>query len=190
MIRGGNSLELPERDFDPNNWIELDSLQEVSLADKNKNIALGTHVTGSAILNGASWDNDSPPDRTSNTQINGNYLGGEEDFAAYDLNINDGGSLKFEDNTAGNNNNLIVHRNLTIDPNGSLIIGDTESLIIKNSEALVTGNIEKIEKSADRNHVNDITYWSSPVKDEQIENVFDKVNPERIFYYDQSKYIE
>ena len=48
---------------------------------------------------------------------------------------------------------------------------------------------EKIEKSVNRNHPNDITYWSSPVQDEQIENVFDEVSPSRIFFYDQSNYV-
>jgi len=189
LIRGGNSSELPERDFDANNWIEMDSLKEVSLASKLKNIALGTHVKGSAIWNGASWDNNSPPDRTRNTEINGNYDGGQDDFAAYDLNINDGGSLKFKDNAEGFNKNLFVHRNLTIHSNGALVIGDTESLIIKSEFASVNGQIEKIEKSTTSNP-EDITYWSSPVIDAQIENVFKDVNTDRIFYFDQKQHLE
>jgi secreted PhoX family phosphatase len=190
LIRGDNSPELPERDFNANNWIELDSLQEVNQADKLKNIALGTHVIGPAVWNGVSWDNNSLPDRTRNTEIDGNFNGGQDDFATYDLTINDGGSLKFENNTTGSNNNLIVHRNLSIDPNGSLIIGDTESLIVKNAAAIVTGNIEKIERSTPRNDPNDITYWSSPVQDEQIENVFKDVDPKRVFYFDQTQHLD
>lgn len=189
FIRGGNSLELPERDFDANNWIELNSLEEVSQADKLKNIALGTHVTGPAIWNGASWEKNSPPDRTRNTEINGSYLGGQEDFEAYDLTINTLGSFQFEDTTPGSNKHVMVHRDLTIDTNGSLIIGDTESLIINDVNAVISGKMTKIEKSADRGDTHDITYWSSPVQDEQIEKVFDEVNPKRIFYYDQSRYV-
>ena len=189
LIRGGNSSEIPEKDFNPNNWIETDSLQEVSTAAKLKNIALGTHVTGPAVFNGSSWESNSPPDRTRNTEINGDYVGGQENIATYDLNINDGGSLKFELNTVGSNNNIYVHRNLVIDPEGSFIIGDTESLIIKNSSASISGKIKKIEKSTVRDHPNDMTYWSSPVQDEKIETVFEKVDPERIFHYDQIELI-
>ncbi len=188
LSRGGDS-ELPERDFDTTNWFELDLLEEVNQADKNKNIALGTHKTGSAIWNGASWDNDSPPDRTRNTEINGNYVGGQKDFAAYNLKINESGSVNFEENTDDSNKNVFVYKNLDIHKNGSLRIGDTESLILRNPETVVTGKIEKIEKSVNRNHPNDITYWSSPVQDEQIENVFDEVSPSRIFFYDQSNYV-
>ncbi|MDN3642825.1 DUF839 domain-containing protein [Lutimonas halocynthiae] len=187
LIRGDNSPELPERNFDPNNWIELDPLQEVNQADKKKNIALGTHVTGPAVWNGSSWDNDSPPDRTRNTEIDGIYDGGLENFEAFDLKINKTGSLNFEEKDF--NNNLIVHRNLTIDIEGSLIIGDTESLIIKDGDATVTGSIEKIEYSSDRNDPNDITYWSSPVEGENIESVFKDVNLERVFLYDQTKHL-
>ncbi len=189
LIRGGNSSELPERDFDTNNWIELDSLQEVNQADKLKNIALGTHQIGPAVWNGASWDSNSPTDRTRNTEIYGDYEGGQDNFATYDLNINDGGLLKFEDNTEGRNNNVFVHRNLTIHSNGSLVIGDTESLIIKNTNAIVTGSIEKIEKSSPRNDPKDITYWSSSVEGDQVDVVFAGVRPNRIFYYDQSKFV-
>ena len=67
---------------------ELDPLQDVKPERiKYKNIALGTHVTGPAIWNGSSWDNDSPPDRTRNTEIKGNYVGAIEDITAYDLHL-------------------------------------------------------------------------------------------------------
>ena len=83
-----------------------------------------------------------------------------------------------------------MHRNLVIDNEGSLIIGDTESLIIKNAGANVTGEIEKIEYSTVRNDPNDMTYWSSPVQGELIENVFENVDASRIFEFDQTRHLE
>ncbi|MCA0933333.1 PhoX family protein [Lutimonas saemankumensis] len=190
FIRGGNSNEFPEEDFDINNWIELDSLTEVSLADKNKNIALGTHVKGSTAWNGESWDN-LEPDRSRNVEINGSLsLGGTGDFHAYDLNISEDAIFHFEDNTDESNSNVIVYGDLKIATKGSLIIGDTESLILKKNLANVTGEIEKVEKSALRNSSEAITYWSSPVNGARIEDVFKGVDKNRIFYFDQTKHLE
>lgn len=190
LIRGGNSSELPERDFNFTSWIELDSLNEVNSANKNKNIALGTHVTGRTTWNGNSWDK-LEPDRSRNVRINGDFNpSGTDDFQAFDLNVNDDAVLSFQDDTDGSNRNVIVHGDLTVAPQGSLIIGDTESLIIKNELAHVSGEIEKIERSSSRNSPKAITYWSAPVIGAKIETVFDGVNEDRIFYFDQTKHLE
>ncbi len=189
LIRGGNSNELPQRDFDASWWIEPDSIEEVNQADKNRNIALGTQTTGPSKWDGSDWIN-LEPDRTRNTIIDGIYNAGETNFMVHDLSINSGASFIFMNNTEGSNKNLIIHRDLKVASDGILKIGDTESLIFNNPVAEVTGKIEKIENSTLRNHPNDITYWSSPVQEEQIENVFLEVNPERIFAYDQSQYID
>lgn len=184
MIRGGNSLELPERDFDANNWIEIESLEEVSQADKNKNIALGTQETGPTFWNGTFWSN-LEPDRSRNGSFTNVYDASQGSIEAYNLIVETGVAVNFNDD--GTSNSIIVHNNLDIE--GSLTIGDTESLIIMSEGDKVQGFINKIEKSTNRNHPNDITYWSSSVQDEQIEDVFLSVDPGRIFYYDQSKYV-
>ena len=188
LIRGGNSSELPEKIFNANKWIQMDSLEEVNSADKRTNLALGTHVTGPAVWNGSSWNNDSPPDRTRNTQINKNYSSVNNNISVHDLLIKEGFAFDFVNNTEGEHYSLAVYGDLDIE--GSLSIGDTESLIIKNAGANVIGEIEKIEYSTVRNDPNDMTYWSSPVQGELIENVFENVDPERIFYFDQTRHLE
>ena len=56
-----------------------------------------------------------------------------------------------------------------------------------NDHANISGKITKKESSTPRNDTHDMTYWSSPVEDEIIENVFVGVTSTRIFYYDKSK---
>ena len=184
LARGSNS-ELPERDFNANNWIEMDSLKEVSMADKNKNIALGTHTLGPSEWEGNQWKNLSEPDRTRNVSIKSDFSLTDQNIQAYDFLVETDVKFSFVNDAENSNHSLSVYGDLKID--GSLIIGDTESFIMKNPSPIISGEIEKIEKSSSRGDQNDITYWSSPVKDEVIESVFDDVNPERIFYYDQSK---
>lgn len=187
LIRGGNSLELPERDFEANNWIQFDSLEEVNQADKLKNIALGTHVSGPTTWNGASWDR-LHPDRTRNAIINNDYATINKNIRVYDLLVKEDVVFEFVNDADGEDYSLSIYGDLDI--KGSLSIGDTESLIIKNPEASITGDIEKIERSTFRNHKDDITYWSSPVQDELIENVFEEVDETRIFYFDQTQHLD
>ena len=184
LARGSNS-ELPERDFNANNWIEMDSLKEVSMADKNKNIALGTHTLGPSEWEENQWKNLSEPDRTRNVSIKSDFSLTDQNIQAYDFLVETDVKFSFVNDAENSNHSLSVYGDLKID--GSLIIGDTESFIMKNPSPIISGEIEKIEKSSSRGDQNDITYWSSPVKDEVIESVFDDVNPERIFYYDQSR---
>lgn len=185
LVRGGNSNELPERDFIQGNWLEMDSLDEVNNAVQQQNLALGTHQTGPTRWNGASWTA-LDPDRTRIAIIENDFSGGSTDLRAYDLTVNDGATLQFEDNVEGQNHNVVIYHDLEVQSGGNFVIGDTESLILKDENPEVQGNIQKIENSVYRNHKNDITYWSSPVSNELVENVFTTVDPSRIFYYDQS----
>lgn len=189
FTKGGTSPSLPQRTFNQNDWFEISDLDEVKLAENTQNLALGTFVMGNANWDGSLWKNNSTPDRTRIVEIDGSLDAGDKDLEVYDLIINNGGSLEFRDDSDGENHTLSIHRNLNIHSNASLQIGDTESLILKDANAIISGSITKLEKSVTRSHVNDMTYWSSPVEDEQIEGVFDKVDPNRIFYYDQSKYV-
>ncbi|MGB5264543.1 MAG: alkaline phosphatase PhoX, partial [Lutimonas sp.] len=66
IIRGANSREEPEKDFNIFNWIVLNPDQEVDQADIQTNLALGTHGVGPTSWDGATWSN-LWPDRTRST---------------------------------------------------------------------------------------------------------------------------
>lgn len=184
LIRGANSSELPERDFNSLNWITLDSLQEVSTANKDTNLALGTQEIGKTVWDGSSWSR-LLPDRTRAALIEADLSAGDSDFRAYDLEISADSGFRFENQAEGSNKNIFVYGNLSV--LGELVIGDTESLIFKNDSPQVNGEIVKKETSVNHSDIFDITYWSSPVLNATTEEVFYNVDPGRIFYFVQSE---
>jgi len=179
LIRGGN-LEDPSKIFNSNSWIVLDSISEINFADPDSNLALGTHSKGATKWNNGSWDSQIP-DRTRNVEIIGSYLSGDK-FKAYNLMVD--AELNFDN---GSTNSVVIYNNLTVTQYGTFVIGDKESLVMVNDNAEISGMITKKESSTARNNAYDITYWSSPVENESIGNVFEGVTPDRIFYYDKSK---
>ena len=148
----------------------MDSLKEVSMADKNKNIALGTHTLGPSEWEENQWKNLSEPDRTRNVSIKSDFsltdqnisepdrtrnVSIKSDFSltdqniqAYDFLIETDVKFSFVNDAENSNHSLSVYGDLKID--GSLIIGDTESFIMKNPSPIISGEIEKIEKSSSR----------------------------------------
>ena len=180
-IRGGNSSEVPEKDFNAEHWIPLNLKTDVDIADKNTNISLGNQVIGKTTWNGTNWDK-SVPDKTRDVDINSEYDAQIGNIHGYNLFVKKDANLAFD---KGTTNSVIIEGNLTIE--GTFNIGDKESLVMTNDGAIITGTITKFESSNIRNNNHDITYWSSPVSNETIGSVFTGVTPSRIFYYDQSK---
>jgi hypothetical protein len=182
IIRGANRAERADREFNQSNWMELDAYTEVNLANPNTNISLGTHGSGATYWDGKDWNNFFP-DRTRDVVVSDVLNGAIQDLEAYNLEIENGGHLNFED-PLESNQSVIVHHNLIV--KGEFTLGDTESLIMLNENALIEGEITKIENSSVRNHIYDFTYWSSPVFGNTIASTFPGVNKDRIFYFDQS----
>lgn len=182
LLRGAKG-EQPEPEFTAQSWVETDSLNEVIYADSNTNIALGTHEMGTTRWDGSSWDK-LTPDLSRKAEIANDYSIEDGAFKSFDLNVLSGATFNFSGDQPSNSS-IVVYGDLKIQ--GQMILGDTESLLIKNPDAIVEGEIEKIEHSATRSHKNDITYWSSMVESASVEDVFVGVNPNRIFYYDQTK---
>ena len=176
-IRGGCSSEAPALDYDENDWIELSVSTDVSVANTNTNIALGTQAIGTTIWNGATWTN-LQPDKTRSVQLSGNYSSADGSFDACNLIIDTGAFLNLD---GGTTNTVSVEKNLTI--NGSFTVGDTESLVTNDpSAASITGVITKKESSTSRSNEHDVTYWSSPINNGNIGTAFAGVTPSRIWY--------
>ncbi len=154
------------------NNIELVSFNNFSISDKR---------ISASIWNGSSWS-PNEPDATINAIIDGDYNASNGNIIAKNLTINTGVNLSFHNNST---KSVIVFGNLTID--GTFTLGDDESLVMFNDNAIIKGSITKNESSFPRINKNDLTYWSSPITDAEIETVFYNVTPDRIFYYDQSR---
>lgn len=123
------------------------------------------------------WSNNIP-NLTRYAIINDDYNALDGSIFAKNLTINSGSNLDFNSGTI---NSIVLDGDLTVD--GTFTIGDQESLVMTDDNASITGNISKIENSTVRNNTYDFTYWSSPVINENIENVFTGVTSSRIFQF-------
>ncbi len=130
------------------------------------------------IWDGNNWSNN-VPNQTKYTTIEGGYSANDGNIEALNLKIN--GNLNFDN---GTENSVIVYGDLTV--NGNFAIGDKESLVMYDDSATIIGDITKNESSTPRYNTHDVTYWSSPIANAGIETVFAGVDPNRIFYFDQS----
>ena len=174
---------ISKRDYDANNWINITNPIEINSASPNTNLAIGTHEKGTLRWDGTNWNGSTLPDLTRTIEINGTYSPNDGGFSAFDLLVNS--PISFE---AESTESIVLFNNLVL--NDDLSIGDTESLVMFNNQSdAITGNgvFKKIEKSNTRNDIHDITYWSTPTENQIIEDVFNGVDPNRIYYYDPSK---
>ncbi len=179
FTKGGCSSEEAHLDFDINDWIEVDHTT-VYASNYKQNISLGTYAVGPIAWDGSSWSDSGLPDLSRIAIINGTYMAQSGNIEACDLEINS--NLNFDGNTT---NSVVLHRDLTI--NGIFTIGDQESLVMYDDYATIIGHVTKKESSTFRNNAYDMTYWSSPIANANIDNVFTGVNPNRIYHYDQSQ---
>ena len=177
--KGGCASELSHLIFDINNWIEVE-ITKVDAADNKQNISLGEYNIGDISWNGTTWSDSSLPDLSRIVNIDGTYTANNGNIEACNLIINS--SLNFDNGTT---HSVVVYGDLTI--NGNFTIGDQESLVMYDDDALIIGNITKNESSTFRNNSYDFTYWSSPITNASIGEVFVGVDPNRIYSYDQSQ---
>ena len=177
--KGGCVSESAHTAFDPEDWISL-SLSEVDASVQGQNLFLGTYQKGPIVWEDAVWTDNALPDRTRTVILEEDFSGNTGNIEACDLIVNS--NLDYDH---GNKNSVVVYGDLTI--NGSVRIGDTESLVMYDDTATIKGKITKAEKSTYRNHTYDFTYWSSPVMEAGIAEVFKDVNQSRIFYFDQER---
>ena len=177
LIKSDCASTVPHLDFSLADWQEL-SLEEVNSAQNDQNLKLGVHFSGESIYNNG-WTNGFP-DRTRSVRISGAY-NEPTPFKSCDLIVE--ANLNFDHNI---NQSVEVFRNLTV-INGQFTIGDTESLVMHNNYASIIGSITKIEKTTNLERIYDATYWSSPVQNGNLQNVFSGVNKNRIFLLDPSR---
>ena len=186
MTKGGCATENSHFEFNSEDWIEL-SNSEVDDASPLQNIHLGTYDLGDIVWNGSNWSNNNLPDRSRITIIEGNYQDLLGNIEACDLIVN--GQLDFASGSLNDSQprSVVVYRDLEISEAGSFEIGDKQSLVMYDDQAEIKGTIVKYENSTTLNNSFDFTYWSSPVEQASIDEVFSGVRTGRIYYFDQSR---
>ncbi len=179
----GCNNALPSTGFNLDDWVEYE-ISEVNSATTGYNYRIGEHYVGSVIFENGSWKN-GKPEVFRNAEINDHYntqINGE--FEACNLIINSGITLEINaDNFISITNDLTVYGIINVLHEGSLIMVNNNGLIKNNG----TINVHRTTTTLKRF---DYTYWSSPVKNALLENVF-ATSPQNSFYkFNTSEFVD
>ena len=161
--------------FNLEDWLEYE-ISEINSATAEFNLRLGEHYIGNTTFNNTErWDN-GLPDIYRNVVVDYDYntsLFGNLDVC----------NLTISNNTIveiNSNNYISIINNLNVE--GVLNVLDKASLIMIDDSGQVTnnGNIN-IHKTTNTLKKHDYTYWSSPVKNANLSEVF-SASPQDSFY--------
>jgi len=146
----------------------------------------GPCTNGTTTWNGTAWNN-GIPDLTTEAVISGNYdtnINGS--FSACTLTVNPGFNLNVNDGDY-----VEVENDVTV--NGQLLV-QTQGNFIQNSDAATftdnstNGVLMNKTKTVANKFV--YTYWSSPVVNETVENVFDAVPVDKRFEFIAANFVD
>lgn len=174
----------PKTGFVLEDWIVFDVL-EVDLALTGYNLRIGEHYIGETIFeNNNSWTN-GLPDIYRNVIINHDYNSSiYGNMEACNLTVNENIIININAN-----NYLSIQNNLTV--NGTLNILHEGSLIAKNNSGIINNNgVINIHKTTTTLKQHDYTYWSSPIENAILEDVF-AASPQNSFYeFDTQNFLD
>ncbi|MFY0713480.1 T9SS type A sorting domain-containing protein [Seonamhaeicola sp. NFXS20] len=127
------------------------------------------------------------PDLSTEVIIASNYDTASGSFSACSLTVNAGVTLTVSDNSFVEvENDVVVDGDLIVETQGNFVQNDDNG-----SFTLNTGGIARVKKTTPvKAEWYYYTYWSSPVVDETIENVFPDVPTGRRFYFDAANYLD
>ena len=140
-----------------------------------------------SIWDGTTWS--FPPSIDRVAILNGNYdtsVGGTQtSFSACSLNVNTGFDLFVQNNTYIEiENDIVADGNITVQTNGSVVQVNDLATVTAN------GTITVQKFTTLLTDAYNYTYWSSPVVNETVENVFANVTPSRRFIFNAANFID
>ncbi len=134
---------------------------------------------------GSSWSN-GVPDLNTAAVIDGNYNTiSNGNISACSLIVNSGTTFVVGNNTfAEVENNVTVDGELSVQSQGNFVQNDNEGIFTNNGTSTVTKNTPV------KGDWFFYTYWSSPVENETIGNVFSDVDGDRRFFFNANNYLD
>ncbi len=174
----------PKTGFNLEDWLVYD-VSKINSATAGYNLIIGEHyVSSTSFENNKNWNNGLPDiyrEIIINQDYNSNIYGNIE---ACNLTINKNISVDINAN-----NYLSIQNNLTV--NGTLNILHEGSLLMTNNLGTINnnGNIN-INKTTTTLKKYDYTYWSSPIKNAILEEVFVASPQNSFFKFDAQNYLD
>ncbi|AUS05398.1 hypothetical protein [Pseudotamlana carrageenivorans] len=143
-------------------------------------------IGATTTWDGFTWDNGLPK-LTNKAIISGNYSTSVASFKCCNLTVNSGITLTVENNTYIEvENDVIINGNLTVENRGNFVQNDQLGIFIVNPPGTAILNKESAVKSKWYHY----TYWSSPVEETSIDQVFANVDDDRRFYFEAYNFID
>ncbi len=174
----------PKTGFNLEDWLVFD-VSEINSATAGYNLRVGEHYIGvTTFENNNNWNN-GLPDFYRNTIINQDYNSDiYGNIEACNLTVNENTNLNINAN-----NYLNIQNNLNV--NGVLnILNEGSLLMVNNSGSINESDSIHIHKTTTILKPYDYTYWSSPVENAIIEDVFID-SPQNSFYkFDAQNYLD
>ncbi len=171
----------PKTGFDINDWLVYE-VSEINSAIAGFNLRIGEHYFGSTIFETNNIWNNGFPDKY------------REAFIDSDFNTFSHGNIEVCNLTINNNKTLSINNDNYISIINDLLVKGTlnvlheGSLVMTNDNGLVTNNgIINIHKTTTPFKQYDYTYWSSPIKNANLENVFED-SPQNSFFKFETQY--
>lgn len=162
--------------FDINDWLAY-NISEINTIGPSTNQRIGNHYVGNTVYTNLNNWNNGLPDQYRNAVIDYNFessIAGNLEFC--NLTINAGKGVDIESNNfLSVSNDLVVNGILNIQHEGSIIMINDNGNIISNGEIRIHKTTMALKKY-------DYTYWSSPIKNAILENVF-YASPQNSFYH-------
>ena len=174
----------PSTGFNVEDWI-LNEISDINSAITGFNLRIGEHYIGStSYISDNNWDNGLPDPRRNaiidhnyNTLTNGN-------LEVCNLTINTNTTLE-----VGSENYISILNDLTV--NGTLeVLNQGSVFMINDSGTVINTGTTNIHKTTTIIKPYDYTYWSSPVKNAVLSEVF-SASPQNSFYtFETQNYID
>ncbi len=172
----------PKTGFDINDWFSYE-IPEINSAVSGFNLSIGEHYTGSTTYENTNEWNNGLPDIYRNTIINMDYdTAIEGDFETCNLSINENITLNINAaNFVAIQNDLIVNGIAEVKHEGSLLMINDIGIVSNNGMINIHKTTTTIKKF-------DFTYWSSPITNAILEDVFAASPQNSFFRFDTQNY--
>ncbi|RUA10200.1 MAG: hypothetical protein DSY82_05030, partial [Flavobacteriia bacterium] len=167
--------------FDLEDWLQF-SPETINTATEGENIRIGIHNSGITTYANGNWNNGSP-NLNTNAVIDDNYhTNNSGSFKTCNLTISPDGILNI-----GAGDYVTVRKDLAVE--GALEILNEGSFVMleEGGEISNTGSIN-VHKTTSELKPYDYTYWSSPVKNAILEEVFHESPQNSFYFFNTSEY--
>ena len=179
----GCEQELPNSGFDPSHWLPY-APEEIDSALVGTNERLGEYHSGETRFLSGAWTNGLPNLYRSAVIMEDFSTAIHGQVQACNLRIEPGARLRVE-----NGEFIAIQNDLVVD--GALeVMHGGEILMIDNSGVVESSGSIVIHRKSSPLKAWDYTYWSSPVESADLETVFIESDPEYIFSFTTSSFVD